>query len=84
MPVKNRLKEIIDNKGIKKSWLAEQIGVTKSTISTLVQNKYSTSIDIAFKLANVLDMDITDIFYEEKENIGRPRLVKIAEKITKD
>jgi len=63
--VKNRLKEIIDNKGLKQNWLAEQVGVTKQTMSNLINNRYTTSIDIAFKISRALDMDFKDIFYEE-------------------
>jgi DNA-binding XRE family transcriptional regulator len=79
--VKNRLAEIIEEKGIKKSWLAEQVGITKSTMSTLIQNKYSTSIDIAFKLSRILKMDIKDIFYEVDET---KTYIKIIPKLDKD
>ena len=65
--VKNRLREILDSKGIKQVWLAEKVGITKQTMSSLIKNRFTTSMDIAFKIAKVLDIDITDIFYEEDE-----------------
>jgi DNA-binding XRE family transcriptional regulator len=64
--VKNRLKEILQIKGIKQSWLAEQVGITKQTMSSLVNNRFTTSMDVAFKIAKVLNLEIIDIFYEEE------------------
>ena len=66
MTVKNRLKVILDERGIKQNWLAEQVGITKQTMSNLIKNRYTTSMDIAFKIAKVLSMEITDIFFEEE------------------
>lgn len=66
MVVKNRLKEILDERGIKQNWLAEQVGITKQTMSNLIKNRFTTSMDIAFKISKVLNMEITDIFYEDE------------------
>jgi len=66
LTVKNRLKVILDERGIKQNWLAEQVGITKQTMSNLIKNRYTTSMDIAFKIAKVLSMEITDIFFEEE------------------
>lgn len=64
--VKNRLKEILDERGIKQSWLAEQVGITRQTMSNLIKNRYTTSMEIAFKISKILNMEIIDIFYEEE------------------
>jgi len=66
MTVKNRLKEILDERGIKQTWLADQVGITKQTMSNLIKNRFTTSMDIAFRISKVLNMEITDIFYEEE------------------
>jgi len=66
MTVKNRLKEILDERGIKQTWLADQVGITKQTMSNLIKNRFTTSMDIAFRIAKVLNMEIIDIFYEEE------------------
>ena len=65
MAVKNRLKEILDSKGIKQVWLADKVGVNKSTISNIINNRYNTSIELGFKLADILNVEINDIFYYE-------------------
>jgi DNA-binding XRE family transcriptional regulator len=68
MVVKNRLKEILDSKGLKQIWLAEQVGITKQTMSNLINNKFTTSMEIAFKISKILNIDLKDIFYEDNEN----------------
>lgn len=67
MAVKNRLKEILDERGIKQNWLAEKVGVTRGTIGNIVNNRYSPTIDLAFKIAEILDLNVNDIFYREKD-----------------
>jgi DNA-binding XRE family transcriptional regulator len=66
MQVKNNLKDILDSKGIKYSFVAEQIGMAKGTFSNLLKNKYSTSLEYAFKIAEFLEMRIDEIFYYDK------------------
>ena len=61
--VKNRLEQILAEKGIKQNWLAERVGVTRQTMSNLVKNRYTTSTEIGLKIAYVLNMDFNDIFY---------------------
>jgi len=61
--VRNRLEQILAEKGIKQNWLAGKVGVTRQTMSNLVKNRYTTSTEIGLKIAYVLNMDFNDIFY---------------------
>lgn len=64
--VKNRLKQILEDKGIKQTWLAKQVGLHRGTLNNIVLNKYNTSIDIGMKIAYVLNMNFDDIFWLEE------------------
>lgn len=64
--VKNRLKEILDERGIKTTWLAEKTEVSYKTLSNLLHNRYSTSLEVAFRIAIILNVKVDDIFYVEK------------------
>lgn len=66
MSVKNRLKEIIDERGIKQVWLAEQVGISYKTLSNIIGGRYNTSLDVALKIADILNVKVDDIFYLEK------------------
>ena len=65
MTVKNRLKEILDERGIKQTWLAEQAEVTRQTMSNLVNNRFCPSLDLAFKIVRILQLNFEDVFYYE-------------------
>jgi DNA-binding XRE family transcriptional regulator len=64
MGIKNRLKEILDERGIKQKWLAEKANVKENTLSGIINNKTITSVDIAIRIAKVLNMAVEDIFQE--------------------
>ncbi|HCL4447279.1 TPA: helix-turn-helix transcriptional regulator [Clostridium botulinum] len=66
MQVKNNLKEILKDRGIKQVWLAEQVGVNRKTLNNTINNKYNPSLELALKIAEVLNMSIHDIFKLEK------------------
>ncbi|HCL4447343.1 TPA: helix-turn-helix transcriptional regulator [Clostridium botulinum] len=66
MTVKNNLKEILKDRGIKQVWLAEQVGVNRKTLNNTINNKYNPSLELALKIAEVLNMNIHDIFELEK------------------
>ena len=61
--VKNKLKDILNERGIKQNWLADQVSVNKTTIGNIASNKYNTSLEVAFKIADILDMKVDEIFY---------------------
>lgn len=60
--VKNRLKDIITTKGLKQNWLSEQVGVTPTTLGNIINNRFNTSLEVALRLAIVLEMKVEDIF----------------------
>ena len=64
--VKNRLEEIRKERGIKQEELAAALEVSRQTIGSLENGRYTPSIILAFKLARYFNMSIEDIFiYEE-------------------
>ncbi len=66
--MKNRLEEIRKEKGIKQEELANDLEVSRQTISSLENGRYNPSITLAFKIARYFNMSIEEIFiYEEEE-----------------
>lgn len=63
MAVRNRLKEILTERGIKSSWLADKVGITKQSMSNLVNNRFSPSVDTALKICIVLNIKFEEVFY---------------------
>ena len=42
--------------------LAELVGVTRQTIVAIEQNKYSPSLEVAFRIAQVFKLPLTEVF----------------------
>ncbi len=49
--------------------LAEKVNVTRQTIVAIEKNKYSPSLELAFKIAQVFETPLEEIFsFEETDN----------------
>jgi len=47
--------------------LADRVGVTRQTIIAIEQGRYSPSLEMAFKIAAVLDAPLEEVFHYPKE-----------------
>lgn len=46
--------------------LAEMVGVSRQTIVAIEKGKYSPSLEVAFKIADVFELPLNDVFqYQE-------------------
>ncbi|WP_027086593.1 helix-turn-helix transcriptional regulator [Cohnella panacarvi] len=46
--------------------LADQVGVTRQTIISIEKGNYSPSLELAFRIAEVFDLPIEQVFYIEQ------------------
>jgi DNA-binding XRE family transcriptional regulator len=65
--MKSRLKEILNQRGIKQQFIADKVGVHKATLTRIVKGKTDPSLQTAYRIAQVLGLKIEDIWYEEEE-----------------
>jgi len=63
--IRLNLKEIIKEKGITSKELAERLGVTPVTISYIVTNKTTPSLDMVYRIAKVLNIKVSTLLGEE-------------------
>jgi putative transcriptional regulator len=70
--MKNRLEELRNKNGLTQQELADRVEVSRQTILSLESGRYNPSILLAFRLAQVFNLRIEDIFLysEEEENYG--------------
>jgi putative transcriptional regulator len=47
----NRIKEVLDEKGIKQIWLAEKLGKSFNTVNSYVQNRQQPRLVAVFVLS---------------------------------
>ncbi len=53
----NRIKEVLEEKGIKQKWLAEKLGKSYNMVNGYVQNRQQPRLEVLFKIAKILDVD---------------------------
>jgi len=64
----NRIKEVLEEKGIKQKWLAEKLGKSYNMINSYVQNRQQPRLEILMEIANILDIDVKELIISNKEN----------------
>lgn len=57
----NRIKLVLDKKGIKQKWLAEQLGKSFNMVNSYVRNKTQPSIETLYKIASILEVEIDEL-----------------------
>ena len=61
--LKNKLKEIRTEKGLSQSALAEMVGVSRNTISSIETGQFCPTAKLALILCIALDRKFEDVFY---------------------
>ena len=57
----NRIKEVLTEKGIKQTWLAEQLGKSFSVVNSYVCNRRQPSLEMLFEIAKILQVNPKDL-----------------------
>lgn len=63
----NRIKDVLEAKGIKQTWLAEKLGKSYNMVNGYVQNRRQPSLEDLYKIAEILDVDIKELIVSNKD-----------------
>ena len=61
--LKNKLKEVRSKKKLSQQELADMVGVSRNTISSLETGQYEPTAKLAYILCIALDMKFEELFY---------------------
>ena len=64
----NRIKEVLEDKGIKQTWLAEKLGKSYNMVNGYVQNRQQPRLEILYEIARILDVEVKDLLIEIKKD----------------
>jgi len=64
----NRIKEVLEQKGIKQTWLAEKLGKSYNMVNAYAQNRQQPRLETLMEIANILDIDVKELIISNKEN----------------
>jgi repressor LexA len=74
----NRIKEVIEGKGIKQTWLAERLGKSFNMVNSYVQNRRQPSIKDLQKIAIILGVNVNTLLDFSQKNSIKPNSETIA------
>ena len=57
----NRIKEVLEEKGIKQTWLAERLGKSFNTVNSYAQNRQQPRLEVLDQIAKILDVNLKDL-----------------------
>ena len=63
----NRIKEVLEQKGIKQTWLAEKLGKSYNMVNAYAQNRQQPRLETLMEIANILDIDVKELIISNKE-----------------
>lgn len=64
----NRIKEVLEEKGIKQTWLAERLGKSFSIVNAYMCNRRQPSLELLFEIAKLLQVDPKELIDSKKNN----------------
>lgn len=56
------INEVINNSGMKKSYIAKQLGINPNTLSNYISGKRKISLETAVHLAEILGCDVKELY----------------------
>ncbi|WP_321282340.1 helix-turn-helix transcriptional regulator [Marinifilum fragile] len=63
----NRIKEVLEEKGIKQTWLAEKLGKSYNMVNSYAQNRQQPRLEVLMEIAEILDIDVKELIVSNKE-----------------
>jgi len=64
----NRIKEVLEEKGIKQKWLAEKLGKSYNMVNSYVQNRKQPRLEVLYDIAEILEIEVKDLLNERNNN----------------
>ena len=60
----NRIKQVLAEKGLKQSWLAEKLGKSYNMVNSYAQNRQQPRLEVLYKIADILEIDVKELLAE--------------------
>jgi len=64
----NRIKAVLAEKGITNNWLADELGMNRTTVSKWCRNEMQPRVETLFQIADVLKIDVRELLVSTARN----------------
>ncbi len=61
----NRIKEVLEEKGIKQTWLVDKLGKSYNMVNGYVQNRQQPRLEVLYEIARILEVGVKDLLVEQ-------------------
>lgn len=62
----NRIKEVLEEKGIKQTWLSDKLKKSYNQVNAYAQNRQQPRLEVLNEIAKILEVDIIDLIQSNK------------------
>lgn len=66
----NRIKKVLEVKGISQTELANKLGKTFNMVNLYATNKVQPPVPVLYQIANILDVDVRELLVSNKQIIN--------------
>lgn len=63
----NRIKEVLQEKGVKQTWLADKLGKSFKMVNSYVCNRSQPSLEVLNQIAVILNVSVKDLIVDNTE-----------------
>lgn len=70
----NRIKEVLEQRGIKQKWLAQQLGKSYNMVNSYTQNRQQPRIEVLFDIAKILNIEAKELLTKMNDDNKNSKL----------
>ena len=63
----NRIKEVLDEKGISQTWLAKKMDKSFNTVNSYVCNRSQPNLETLLQISQILNVDMKDLIADQEQ-----------------
>lgn len=67
----NRIKDVLEEKGIKQTWLADKLGKSYNMVNAYAQNRRQPTLEVLYQIADILGVEATDLLVSKNKLIKK-------------
>ena len=63
----NRIKEVLDEKGISQTWLAKKLDKSFNSVNSYVCNRTQPNLETLLQISQILNVDLKDLIPDQEQ-----------------
>lgn len=63
----NRIKEVLDEKGISQTWLAKKLDKSFNSVNSYVCNRSQPNLETLLQISQILNVDMKDLISDQEQ-----------------